>query len=42
MNVNSFVKSMLPVVAGVMVAGYLIDALRGNSVIDAIHNGYDS
>ncbi|MGB0749707.1 MAG: hypothetical protein ACPGO3_13265 [Magnetospiraceae bacterium] len=37
-----FFKAMLPVVAGVFVAGLLMNALRDNEIVDQAISGFDS
>lgn len=38
---GKFAKATLPVVAGVMVAGWLMYALRDVALIDTARRGYD-
>ncbi len=42
MNVNQVVKAAVPVVIGVMVAGFILNALRDNDFVKNIINGFDS
>ncbi|RKQ73103.1 hypothetical protein [Oceanibaculum indicum] len=42
MNTKAMVTGVAVTAVGVIVAGYLMSALRGTSVIDKAHDGFDS
>ncbi|MET4701981.1 hypothetical protein ABIE65_005030 [Constrictibacter sp. MBR-5] len=41
MNVNGLVKSVVPVIIGVFLAGYIMNALRDNSIVASAIDGFD-
>ena len=41
MDVGKVLQGAVPVIVGIFIAGYLMNALRSNSVVDGVIKGYN-